>query len=234
MRSMRMNPMSLNSRQPPAGATPFNPLSLASLLLWLEPSTGVTTSGSDVTQWTDQKSAVPFTPGANKPVVNAAGFNGRQSIYSDATAIKYLVNAPYSIATAFTMIVAVKRDGGATYQRIVDLYGTKLVTVRDASPTWQVYNEGTFYVGPAAGASEAKVLTFKQKAVGGELYVNGALVASGAGNARSGTQLSLFANPFAEPFKGYMGDFILLDGTAPSAAADQVLAENYMIAKWGT
>lgn len=64
---------------------PFNPISISSLVLWLDSNFGTVLLGSQVTQWTDRANDLDFAQGTsgNRPTYNATSFGDHPSIIFD-------------------------------------------------------------------------------------------------------------------------------------------------------
>jgi hypothetical protein len=77
----------------------FTPASLSGLIVWLKADAGVTLSGSNVTQWTDNKTAIAFTDGIGAgPTFSSTGFNSLPGLTFGASVNNSLVSGASALS----------------------------------------------------------------------------------------------------------------------------------------
>ena len=98
-------PMEVDSDFIFAENTPWSPLSLPGIALWLRADLGISLTSSNVTTWTDQVGGVAFTGSSTGYNASDANFGGLASVplphSSVLSAATYSIGNPYSIVAVF-------------------------------------------------------------------------------------------------------------------------------------
>lgn len=217
------------------------PSSLSGLKLWLEPTTGVTLVGSDVSAWADQSGiGNNATAGVgDRPAFVANYQNGKPALQFTAASSHVLAGTFATAITNCTFIIVAAVASGDNY------------AVFDATPASALVNTGaamgrlsstTGFLGRrlltdatvATVNTTLKVFTFKVTAGDGVLRINGVQVGADPTDVTLASLVNyrigmLFENYY--PLTGHVSEVVVYD----SAKSDEDCAtvEGYMIAKYG-
>lgn len=141
------------------GVTPYNPVTDPNLIVWLDPTAGVSLSTLKVESWTDQKSGIVFakTSDAARPDYVASGIGGKPSL--DFLTNRFLaVASPLLAGLAEMTIIQVsqpKADSQTNGGTVVGVCGALCIGRTDTAG-------GACLYGPAAGAltDESSAVTY--------------------------------------------------------------------------
>ncbi len=223
-------------------------LPTTNLLAWLKSDNGVTTSSSNVTQWTDltgNGNTFSQSNSSYQPTLTTGAVNGLPAITFNGSS-QYLV-APSGFAnftSGASMFIVTKPTSSVTSARFLDI-GTGSTTnsfgVCEYSPSaYLLYSfngsTGSSIQGTLT-TSQYQILEAIQNGSGtGSLYTNGTSVASGSVNninntTRSAPVIGAYTGGGTYYFQGQIAE-ILIYSTALSSTQRQAV-ENYLLSRYG-
>ncbi len=222
-----------------------------SLALWVKADNGVSTTGSNVTQWQDMSpNGVNFAQSSsgNQPTFVASAQNGQPAIaFSGAS--QYLTG-PSGLAnftSGASIFVVTKPSTISNNIRFFDFgngaTSNNIYMSETASTTANlfVYNGSTSSNLPASGAIAAGTYGLLEAVHNGagsaSIFSNGAQLAQGTINninnvTRSGNNLGIdFAHTAADSFNGQIAEIIIYNASLSST--QRLGVESYLAAKYG-
>ena len=251
------------SYEPPPDAGAWTPKSLAGLVLWLDGTTGVHTSGGAVTSWDDQSGlandAAPDAPGSGDPLLAADAIGGAPAVRFDGSS--YLViqdDDSLQLGTGDFLVAVVARhttpiDIGwgygiffIKYELPVPFTGPALVANTEAGGTQiiaQLAYQQAFITSAGGGLDDGRPLSMvmRRRASAGtaslELRLNGATSAM-SGSSGFAVDLSAPGRPLfvggTPDMQNIVGDIAeVITVKGATPDADVAALEGYLGAKYG-
>ena len=213
---------------------------LAGLAGWwaADDATTITASGGNVSAWADKSGlGRTFTASGGGQPTTGRTMNGRAVLDFDGVDDR-MVTATLSLPQPSTVFIVAANDDGADGLSATLFDGLSATAVARMSKTsgnaWSM-NAGTQVLGPnGAVDTAAHIHAAVFNTTTSERYVDGALVASGnAGGAYPSTGLVLAATGVPNGWwDGPVAEVIAYTGVL--TAAQRLLVENYLRAKWAT
>lgn len=225
--------------------TPFTPLAVSGLKLWLDASDTSTISTGTTFTWSDKSgygnNAIQSTA-ASQPITGTRTLNGLNTLDFDGTNDKLsLPSALHNIAQGNNTVFIVAATDNATKTAQYILSGTNSSSSRyrisylSSGGQFEVLNGTTSTPASHTVNANAHILTLMRSNT--YLYgaVDGTIVPSSttSGNSNGLDQLALGTqgNNTSNAFDGRMAEVLIFDRNLKSAEANQVM--NYLSAKWG-
>jgi hypothetical protein len=217
--------------------------------LWLRADAGTTTNGQQVSAWNDQSgNGNNATQGTsdNQPLFIASEplANNRPVLRFDG------INDWMQTATHITdnvgtlMIVARKTAGFGGYLTIFTSQDFLMLGRASGSDVWGAYNDGAdrlYTPGTSIGVNSSaafRILGYRQNGLGAgqlALFLDGVqstTLHNGGGNGKGITTIGSNNAPISQNFPGDIAEVIFY--RAPINAAQRIIVENYLSAKYGT
>jgi len=233
----------------------WTPAQLPGLALWLDAADAstITLNGSTVSQWNDKsgngRNASQATA-ANQPTYSATGLNGKGTLSFDGTNDSMtILGGSIPLHTALsgnnnhsaTMLIFPERTsnlpvlfhsppGSGGYHFLFELNSPGFYWIYSSTGPQRVYNSG-FTVNTTSFFTANKI-----NATAGDLYLNGAMQSSFAGNFGATPTLSsaFLLGSYSTPsfnYKGKFGEIIFTEFSL--STTDRERLEGYLAWKWG-
>jgi hypothetical protein len=219
--------------------------------LWLraDAGTSTTTDGQPVSGWNDQSgngnNATQGTS-ANQPLFIASEplANNRPVLRFDGSNDWMQTGTHITDNVGTLMIVARKTAGFGGYLTIFTSQDFLMLGRTPSQDVWGAYNDGgerLFTPGTSIGVNSSaafRILGYRQNGSGAgqlALFLNGTIsttLHNGGGNSKTITTIGSNNGPIQQNFPGDIAEVIFY--RAPINAAQRIIVENYLSAKYGT
>jgi len=225
------------------GVTPFSPLDISGLSLWLDAADAatITQTAGAVSQWDDKSGLnnhARQAVGANQPTTGTTTINSKNTIYFDQPTADYMTFASQiGTDTYYAFMAGLCTSAGASARNIIG-GGGNTFNFRLSATNLQMQIVTTNIAvrltgGTNTSTSTPYIYSAQSQPTGNRVRLNGVSDGSNATNP-------VYTNGFTElgssidgmnQFHGQMGEVLVY--TSPLTDADINLIGAYLAAKWG-